>query len=98
VKFVVPTSPKILIFTPHFSTCPVQPGSLTSQAKQSNGPPRHRCDFFRTRKRVREGGGGGVGLWEGQRDGMMVELELKGRYRGGVQPVRGRLNLRLLLR
>ena len=43
-------------------------------------------------------GGGGVGLWEGQRDGMMVELELKGRYRGGVQPVRGRLNLRLLLR
>ena len=47
---------------------------------------------------MREGGGGGVGLWEGQRDGLMVELELKGRYRGGVQPVRGRLNLRLLLR
>ena len=46
---------------------------------------------------MREGGGGGVGLWEGQRDGMMVELELTGRYRGGVQPVRGRLNLRLLL-
>ncbi len=47
---------------------------------------------------MREGGGGGVGLWEGQRDGMMVELELTGRYRGGVQPVRGRLKLRLLLR
>ena len=41
---------------------------------------------------MREGGGGGVGLWEGQRDGMMVELELTGRYRGGVQPVSGRFN------
>ena len=39
-----------------------------------------------------------MGLWEGQRDGMMVELELTGRYRGGVQPVSGRFNLRLLLR
>ncbi len=46
----------------------------------------------------RRGGRGGTVGGSEQRDGMMVELELKGRYRGGVQPVRGRLNLRLLLR